>query len=68
MHARRLHGMQGFAAVKLTALGNPLLLKRVSTAIQEVRVLFEKWDTDGNQVRQGRLRCGVEGARLLLLI
>ncbi len=35
--ASRDPGQAGFAAVKLTALGNPLLLERVSTAIREVR-------------------------------
>jgi proline dehydrogenase len=35
---------RGFAAVKVTALGNPELLKRASTALVEVRKLFEKFD------------------------
>ncbi len=54
-HARApplVHAVQGFAAVKLTALGNPLLLKRVSTAVREVQALFAQWDADGNQVRR----------------
>jgi proline dehydrogenase len=37
---------QGFAAVKLTALGNPLLLERISSAILTVRGLFQQFDTD----------------------
>eukprot|EP00600_Ochromonadales_sp_CCMP1393_P010437 CAMPEP_0174957234 /NCGR_PEP_ID=MMETSP0004_2-20121128/1963_1 /TAXON_ID=420556 /ORGANISM="Ochromonas sp., Strain CCMP1393" /LENGTH=430 /DNA_ID=CAMNT_0016205329 /DNA_START=293 /DNA_END=1585 /DNA_ORIENTATION=+ len=36
----------GFAAIKLTALGNPLLLERISTAIVEIRNLFLKFDTN----------------------
>ena len=35
-----------FAAVKVTALGNPKLLERVSTAIVEIRNLFNKFDVD----------------------
>jgi proline dehydrogenase len=38
----------GFAAVKLTALGNPKLLERMSTAIVEIKALFEKFDTVGD--------------------
>ena len=36
----------GFAAIKLTALGPPELLRRVSTALVEVRNLFDKFDQD----------------------
>eukprot|EP00798_Chlamydomonas_sp_ICE-L_P007767 gene7767-953_t len=39
---------QGYAAIKVTALGNPLLLQRVSTAIRTIRGLFVKFDTDGS--------------------
>ena len=42
---------EGFAAVKLTALGNPKLLEAMSTAIIETRNLFVKLDAD----RDGRL-------------
>ena|SRR5690554_4788744 len=38
----------GFAAIKVTALGNPLLLERISTAITELRHLFDRFDSDGN--------------------
>jgi len=38
----------GFAAIKLTALGPPALLKRMATAIVEVRRLFEKFDKGGD--------------------
>lgn len=38
----------GFAAVKVTALGNPKLLSRMSQAIVESKRLFEKFDTDLN--------------------
>lgn len=36
----------GFAAMKVTALGNPILLERMSRAIVEVRELFHKFDTN----------------------
>ena len=39
---------EGFAAIKVTALGNPLLLERMSTAIVESKNLFAKFDEDGN--------------------
>ena len=38
----------GFAAIKLTALGNPLLLERMSACIVELRALFDKFDIDGD--------------------
>ena len=38
----------GFAALKITALGNPLLLERMSTAIVESARLFDKFDKSGN--------------------
>jgi proline dehydrogenase len=37
----------GFAAIKVTALGNPLLLERMSSALLQVRELFQAGDTDG---------------------
>jgi len=36
----------GFAAVKVTALGNPKLLSRMSQAIVESKRLFQKFDTN----------------------
>jgi proline dehydrogenase len=38
----------GFAAIKVTALGNPLLLERMSSAIVEIKNLFAKFDENGN--------------------
>eukprot|EP00879_Flechtneria_rotunda_P002759 GHRR01002968.1.p1 GENE.GHRR01002968.1~~GHRR01002968.1.p1 ORF type:complete len:566 (+),score=216.84 GHRR01002968.1:798-2495(+) len=38
----------GFAAIKVTALGNPQLLERMSTALLEIRSLFREADTDGD--------------------
>jgi len=38
----------GFAAVKVTALGNPRLLSRMSRAIVEAQNLFAKFDMDGD--------------------
>uniref|UniRef100_A0A7S2ST57 Proline dehydrogenase n=1 Tax=Rhizochromulina marina TaxID=1034831 RepID=A0A7S2ST57_9STRA len=47
-----VHGVSpgGFAAIKLTALGPPALLKRMSTAIEEVRTLFHKFDATSDGV------------------
>jgi proline dehydrogenase len=36
----------GYAAIKVTALGNPKLLSRMSVAITEAKRLFEKFDTN----------------------
>lgn len=41
-------GKAGFAAIKVTALGNPLLLERMSTVITEVKKIFSKFDLDKN--------------------
>ena len=38
----------GFAAIKVTALGNPLLLERMSLAIVESKNLFARFDLDGD--------------------
>jgi proline dehydrogenase len=38
----------GFAALKITALGNPLLLERMSTAIVESARLFDRFDKSGD--------------------
>ncbi|CAN0086643.1 unnamed protein product [Pylaiella littoralis] len=38
----------GFAAVKLTALGDPVLLSQITTCAHLVRRLFEDFDVDGN--------------------
>ena len=43
-------GSNGFAAVKITALGNPKLLARLSTAIVEAKRLFEIFDYNGDGV------------------
>eukprot|EP00618_Florenciella_parvula_P001226 CAMPEP_0119476612 /NCGR_PEP_ID=MMETSP1344-20130328/7058_1 /TAXON_ID=236787 /ORGANISM="Florenciella parvula, Strain CCMP2471" /LENGTH=563 /DNA_ID=CAMNT_0007510405 /DNA_START=82 /DNA_END=1773 /DNA_ORIENTATION=+ len=40
----------GFAAIKLTALGPPAILRRMSKAIVEVNDLFAKMDTDNDGV------------------
>ncbi|KAL6762746.1 proline dehydrogenase/oxidase [Haematococcus lacustris] len=48
IHAAAGLSRQGFTAVKLTALGNPLLLQRISLAIREVRGLFARFDADGS--------------------
>lgn len=40
----------GFAAVKVTALGNPKLLERMSTAVVEAGRLFTRFDTNGDGV------------------
>lgn len=38
----------GFAAIKCTALGNPILLERMSSAIVQLRSLFQELDTEKN--------------------
>jgi proline dehydrogenase len=38
----------GFAAIKITALGNPLLLQRMSACITEIGNLFRNFDKDGS--------------------
>lgn len=45
---------QGFAAIKVTALGNPQLLERMSAALVEIRDLFREADTDGECPGGGR--------------
>ena len=35
-----------FAAIKVTALGNPKLLERVSACLVQCRALFSRFDTD----------------------
>jgi proline dehydrogenase len=45
---RRCLKNDGFAAVKVTALGSPDLLKKMSNAIVEAQRLFAKFDTDGD--------------------
>lgn len=51
---------QGFAAIKVTALGNPQLLERMSAALVEIRSLFREADTDGEQQQQQQQRDGGE--------
>jgi proline dehydrogenase len=41
---------QGFAAIKVTALGNPKLLERVSAGLVAIRNLFTQFDLDMNNV------------------
>lgn len=45
---RAVHNVSptGFAAIKCTALGNPELLKRVSSSLMEIRQLFHRLDKD----------------------
>lgn len=38
----------GYAAIKVTALGNPILLERMSRAIIEAQNLFAKFDVNGD--------------------
>lgn len=38
----------GFAAIKVTALANPVLLERVSNSVTEIKALFERIDHDGD--------------------
>ncbi|KAF5842605.1 FAD-linked oxidoreductase-like protein [Dunaliella salina] len=58
-HMRTSPCAPSFASVKLTALGNPLLLERTSNAINVVRGLFHEFDEsqdgyiDSNEFKQG---------------
>jgi proline dehydrogenase len=36
-----------FAAIKVTALGNPMLLERMSSALLSIQQLFKRFDVDG---------------------
>jgi proline dehydrogenase len=47
IHAVRDQSPGGFAAVKMTALGNPLLLRRASECVIELRNLFYMLDEGG---------------------
>ena len=38
----------GYAAIKITALGNPKLLDKMSRALREVKNLYGKFDVDGD--------------------
>ncbi|GIL74745.1 hypothetical protein Vretimale_2382 [Volvox reticuliferus] len=42
-------GRPAFAAVKMTALGNPELLKRASSAVTTLHGLFSRFDEDGSR-------------------
>ena len=46
--AAKTNSTNGFAAIKLTALGPPKLLKRMSAAIIETQNLFNTFDTDNS--------------------
>ena len=39
---------EGFAAIKITALGNPLLLERITSACTTFQALFRACDRDGD--------------------
>ena len=41
---------QGFAAIKVTALGNPMLLERVSNGLLAIRNLFSAFDLNQDDV------------------
>ena len=51
---RAVHNVtpEGFAAIKVTALGNPALLERWSTSLVEIRNFFDRLDVEG----KGRLK------------
>lgn len=41
---------RGFAAIKVSALGNPVLLERMSSAIVEARKLYERFDGNNDGI------------------
>mmetsp|Transcript_23872 Transcript_23872/g.70469 ORF Transcript_23872/g.70469 Transcript_23872/m.70469 type:complete len:332 (-) Transcript_23872:1074-2069(-) len=59
IHAVKNVSPEGFAAVKVTALGNPLLLERMSNAITEAKHLYAKFDLnkDGVVTRDEFAKC-----------
>ena len=59
IHSVRDVSPHGFAALKVTALGNPELLERMSTMIVEVKNLFAKFDEKGTGLisREEFIRC-----------
>ena len=50
IRAVRLVSPTGFAAIKLTALGNPTLIKRMSVSLQEIKNLFKQFDKKGTGI------------------
>ena len=48
LHYLQISEFTGFAAIKCTALGNPILLERMSSAIVQLRSLFQELDTEKN--------------------
>ena len=48
IHAVKNVTPEGFAAIKITALGNPQLLERMSSSLVEIRALFHRMDVDGS--------------------
>jgi len=48
VHAVKNVTPEGFAAIKITALGNPQLLERMSSSLVEIRALFHRMDSDGS--------------------
>jgi len=51
----------GFAAIKLTALGNPMLLQRMSTCIVEIGNLFRGFDKDSSgSIRREEFRAAFD--------
>ena len=51
----------GFAALKITALGDPVLLERMSACITEAARLFDKFDKDGDgKITREEFKLGYE--------
>lgn len=48
IEAAAMAGGKGFAAIKVTALGHPMLLERTTLCLQRIKELFRKFDVDGN--------------------
>lgn len=49
---RAVHNVtpEGFTAVKLTALGNPILLERITNALNAIREVYYEFDKDASNV------------------
>eukprot|EP00961_Rhodomonas_salina_P009346 126923-Rhodomonas_salina.3 len=60
-------GMQGFAAVKLTGMGRPELLERMSTILTWLRAVFSQMDTSGDgKISHEQFKAGLQNLKVAL--
>lgn len=59
--------MQGFAAVKLTGMGRPELLERMSTILTWLRAVFSQMDTSGDgKISHEQFKAGLQNLKVAL--